>query len=113
MKNVCSYTREEKNRKTLEGVIHQVMVQMIWHHVLIETTYCVHCQTVKKVHDCTYNIYLLSAMTQNEVERSQNTVKTAVFLTLTQCGKKLSTMVMIKFNQSSSTKNIRELNMHP
>jgi hypothetical protein len=90
-----------------------VMVQMIGHHVLIETTYCIHCQTVKKVHDCICNICLLRAITQNEVERSQNTVKAAVSLTLTQCGKKLSTMLMIKFNQSSSTKNIRELNMHP
>jgi len=89
------------------------MVQMIWHHVLIETTYHIHCQTVKKVHDCTCNICLLRAVTQNEVERRQNTVKATVFLTLTQCGKKLSTILMIKFNQSSSTKNIRELNIHP
>ena len=104
---------KEKNRKKLEGLIYQVMVQMIWHHVMIETTYCLHCQIVKKVHDCTCNTCLLRAMTQNEVERSQNTVKATVFLTLTQHAKKLSTMVMIKFNQSSSTKNFRELNMHP
>jgi len=104
---------KDKSRKKLEGVIDQVMVQMIWHHVVIETIYCLHCQTVKKVHDCTCNICLLTAMTQNEVERSQNTAKVAVFLTLAQCGKKLSIMVMIKFNQSSSTNNIRELNMYP
>jgi hypothetical protein len=60
-------------------VIYQVMVQMIWHHVVIENTYCLHCQNVKKVHDCTCNIHLLRATTQNEVERSQNTVKAAVF----------------------------------
>jgi len=50
LKNVGSYTMKEKNRKKLEGVIDQVMVQMIWHHVVIETIYCLHCWTVKKVH---------------------------------------------------------------
>jgi hypothetical protein len=62
---------KDKNRKKLEGVICQVMVQMIWHHVVIETTYCLHSQTNKKVYDYTCNIGLLRGMTQNEVERSQ------------------------------------------
>jgi hypothetical protein len=103
---------KDKNRKKLEGVIYQVMVQMIWHHVVTETTYCLQCQTNKKVHNYTRNICLLRGMTQNEVERSQKRVQATVFLNLTQCGKK-STMVMIKFKQSSSTKTTRKLNMHP
>jgi hypothetical protein len=36
--------RKEKTGKKLEGVIYQVMVQMMWHHVMTVTTYCLHHQ---------------------------------------------------------------------